>query len=385
VSCRVVLITEIIAPYRVPVFNALARQPGIDLHVIFLAETDPTQRQWLVPKADIQFSYEVLPSWRRRIYGHNILLNRGIAESLLRASADAIVCGGYNYFASWEALRRGKRNAKPFLLWVESTAQDNRSGSIFLETLKLRFMRQCDAFVVPGKSSFEYLRSYDLPEERIFPAPNAVDNAFFSHVASVACQGPGVHREAFQLPERYFLFAGRLEPEKGIFDLLDAYVVLPVEVRSEVGLVFVGDGSARSELERQAKAANSDSIRIIGFLQREQLAILYGLAETFVFPTHTDRWGLVVNEAMACGLPIICSEAAGCAADLVDDANGRLVAARDVTRLSAAMNEVARDPQFRWAMGQRSVEKIQRYSPQDCAAGIANAVFANAGVRPEYV
>ncbi|MBV8050941.1 MAG: glycosyltransferase family 4 protein [Acidobacteriaceae bacterium] len=384
-TCRVVLITEIIAPYRVPVFNALARQPGIDLHVIFLAETDPTQRQWLVPKADIQFAYEILPSWRRRIYGRNILLNWGMGEILQHISADVIVCGGYNYFASWEALRWARRNDKPFLLWVESTAQDSRSGSVLVENLKLKFIRQCDGFVVPGKSSFEYLRSYDLAEDRVFPAPNAVDNTFFSQAAWVARQTASVHREAFQLPGRYFLFVGRLEPEKGIFDLLDAYLALPGQVQRDLGLVFVGDGSARSHLKRQVEAANSDLIRIIGFLQREQLAILYGLADIFVFPTHTDPWGLVVNEAMACGLPVICSKAAGCAADLVDDANGRLVGTADVAQLLAALNELASNPKMRLSMSQQSLRKIQQYSPEACAAGIANAVLANAEVRPEYV
>ena len=84
-SCRVVIITEIIAPYRIPVFNALAQHNAIDLHVIFLAENDRTQRQWLVHKDEIRFSYQVLPSWRRRIGRHNFLLNWG-TETALRLS-----------------------------------------------------------------------------------------------------------------------------------------------------------------------------------------------------------------------------------------------------------------------------------------------------------
>ena len=375
-SCRLVLITEIIAPYRIPVFNALARQPGIDLHVIFLAETDPTQREWLVPKSEIQFSYEVLPSWRRRVYGHNVLLNWGIDEALQQALPDVIVCGGYSYLASWEALRWAKRHRSPFLLWTESTAQDRRSGSNFIESLKSHFIGQCDGFVVPGKASFEYVRSYEITEDRIFTAPNAVDNAFFSRAAECARAAADVRREMFDLPVRYFLFTGRLEAEKGIFDLLEAYAALASEVRNEVGLVFAGDGSARSQLARRGAAIRPGSIRIAGFLQHEQLAIFYGLAEIFVFPTHTDPWGLVVNEAMACGLPVICSRAAGCAADLVDNGNGRLVDRGDVGELSAAMNELACDPHSRLSMGERSLEKIQQYCPKLCAEGIAGAVLS---------
>ena len=93
---RLTIITEIIAPYRVPVFNVLAEHPEIDLHVIFLAETDPTQRQWLVYKNEIRFSYEVLPSWRRRMRKQNLLVNWGVTDALRRAAPDVIVCGGYN-------------------------------------------------------------------------------------------------------------------------------------------------------------------------------------------------------------------------------------------------------------------------------------------------
>ena len=126
------------------------------------------------------------------------------------------------------------------------------------------------------------------------------------------------HRLVLRLPARFFLFAGRLVAEKGIFDLLDAYQSLAPSVRDEVGLVFVGDGAARSAIQQSAAAINGGSIQFTGFAQRESLPAYYALADALVFPTHTDPWGLVVNEAMACGLPVICSDVAGCVADLVE-------------------------------------------------------------------
>ncbi|HXY15195.1 MAG TPA: glycosyltransferase family 4 protein [Terriglobales bacterium] len=376
-TLRLVLITEIIAPYRVPVFNVLARQPGIDLHVIFLAETDPTQRQWLVPTDEIRFSFEVLPSWRRRVYGHNILLNWGVDESLRQSAPDVIICGGYNYIASWEAMRWSRRNGVPFLVWIESTTRDFRSGLALLRSLKTRFLRLCDGFVVAGKSSFQYVGSYAVPEARIFTAPNAVDVAFFSMTAEIARRDASQHRQRLNLPERYFLFVGRLEREKGIFDLVEAYEALPRDLRANVGLVFVGDGSARPGLEKRVAAVRPGAIHLPGFLQPESLAICYGLAETFVFPTHSDPWGLVINEAMACSLPVICSNAAGCAEDLVADGhNGRLFTPGDISRLSAAMHELAEDGQLRIAMGQASLRKIHDHSPEACAAGIADAALS---------
>jgi len=118
-------------------------------------------------------------------------------------------------------------------------------------------------------------------------------------------------------------------------------------------------------------------ILLAGFAQRERLAAYYGLADALVFPTHGDAWGLVVNEAMACGLPVICSDAAGCVEDLVQGCgNGRVVPAHDVAQLSAAMAEVAEDDELRLRMGERSRERIRSYSPEICAAGIAQAILA---------
>src|ERR1700675_1867770 len=123
---RVAILTEIIAPYRIPVLNALARHEGIDLRVIFLSETDPILRQWRVYKDEIRFTYEVLPSWRFRAGSSHLLLNAGLSASLKKFSPEAIICGGYNYVASWQALVWARRRRVRFILWSESNGQDAR-------------------------------------------------------------------------------------------------------------------------------------------------------------------------------------------------------------------------------------------------------------------
>ena len=370
---RLVILTEIIAPYRIPVFNALAAQPEIDLHVIFLSETDRSLRQWPVYKEEISFSHEVLPHWRRRIGKYNLLLNVGVTASLDRIRPQAIVCGGYSYISSWNAAVWARRNGVPLLLWSESTANDCRKARGIVELLKSCFLGCCRAFVVPGKSSFTYLCQLGVPPQSIFTAPNAVDVDFFAGVAQEV--NASDLRDRLELPERFFLYVGRLVIEKGIFELLRAYAKLDAEIRARIGLVLVGDGPARTELLDLIATERLTSVHCVGFLHREQLGKLYAIAEALVLPTHSDPWGLVVNEAMSCGLPVVTTSVAGCAADLVIDGwNGYIVPPRDVNGLSTALYRLARQPEFKEQMGLRSAQRIRSYSPQTWAAGLVEAV-----------
>jgi glycosyltransferase involved in cell wall biosynthesis len=372
---RLVILTEIIAPYRIPVFNSLAKREGIDLHVIFLSETDPELRQWRVYKDEIQFSYEVLRSRRVRLGKRVWLWSRGLRSALDRRSPDVVICGGYSYIASWNALRWARRRGAAIILWSESNQQDQRRQRIFVAWLKRYFVRKCDGFVVPGKSSFEYLQLLGAPEEKIVTAPNAVDSGYFEAQAEGARRQDAEVRKELALPRRYVLFVGRLVPEKGVFDLLEAYAKLDNTLRSDVGLVFAGDGECRAEITERAKTIQPGTVCCPGFAQREDLGKLYGLAEAFVLPTHSDPWGLVVNEAMACGLPVIVTEVAGCTGDLVDDGwNGYVVKAGAIDRLRAAMTTLLQEPGLRREMGSRSYERIRLYSPYKCAEGLAAAV-----------
>ncbi|HEY1272253.1 MAG TPA: glycosyltransferase family 4 protein [Terriglobales bacterium] len=374
----VVILTEIIAPYRIPVFNALARRSDVDVHVIFLSQTDPTSRYWKVYKDEICFSYEVLPEWRRRLGGYHVLVNWGLSSALDRVSPEVLVCGGYNYPASWRALRWAASHRVPFLLWTESTAADRRHKYFHVEYLKRHFFERCAGFVVPGLSSLNYVRDLGVTQALTFVAPNAVDNQFFAEKAMLPSGSVTGPRQG--LPDRYFLFVGRLVREKGVFDLLEAYAKLSPDIRVKVGLVFVGSGRAERELIERSKAILPGSIQFAGFIQKEELALTYACADMLVFPTHTDPWGLVVNEAMACGLPIICTTVAGCAADLVQDGwNGRVVTPQSVEQLVEAMNSLARSPELRSQMGRHSRERIAHYSPEAWAAGMAAAVTRSRG------
>jgi glycosyltransferase involved in cell wall biosynthesis len=372
---KLVIVTEIIAPYRITVFNALAGRREIDLHVMFLSENDATLRQWRVYKDEIKFQYEVLPSWRQRYGRHNIVLNRGVFSALYKISPDAVLSGGYNYLASWECAGWARVHRVPFLLWSESTALDRRQGHRVVEFMKRCFLGLCVAFVVPGRSSSQYLRDLGIREERIFTAPNAVDIQLFATLAEAARRVELQTRSRLSLPGRYFLYVGRLVRAKGVFDLVEAYALLDDEIRASVGLVFAGDGADRAELIERAARITLGTVQFPGFVQREGLPEFYAFADALIFPTHSDTWGLVVNEAMSCGLPAIATSVAGCVADLVQDGwNGFVVPPRDPSHLAAAMARLAGDSALRIEMGSRGRERVKAYSPAAWAEGLVKTM-----------
>lgn len=372
---KLVIVTEIIAPYRIPVFNALAERREVELHVMFLSENDASLRQWRVYKDEIKFRYEVLPSWRQRFGRYHVLLNRGVFSALNKIGPDVVLCGGYNYLASWQSAGWARVHGFPLLLWSESTSLDRRRGHRVVEFMKRGFLSLCRAFVVPGKSSLQYLKALGISDERIFMAPNAVDSRLFAALAEEARREELQVRARLSLPSRYFVYVGRLVRPKGVFELVEAYAQLDDEVRAKFGLVFVGDGADRSELMERASQITPGTIQFPGFVQREGLAEFYALADVLIFPTHSDTWGLVVNEAMSCGLPVIATSVAGCVADLVQDGwNGFVVPPRDPSQLAAKMARLAGDSRLRGEMGSRSLERVEAYSPAAWAEGLVKVV-----------
>jgi glycosyltransferase involved in cell wall biosynthesis len=374
---RIALVSETMAPYRLPVFNALAEIPEVDLHVLFLSSIDAARHPWSIDRTGLRFSWEVLPHWRRRIAGYHVLVNRGIGRALSRCFPDAVICGGYNYPASWSVLTWTRWHRVPLILWSESTGEDARRGHGVIEAIKRLFACACHGVVVPGRAARRYAQSLGVAAGHISEAPNAVDIDLFRAGADRARDRSSALRASLGLPDRYFVFVGRFAPEKRVSVLLDAYALLDPDVRAGVGLVLVGDGPLRAEFEQRVRTIQPGTVRFAGFVQTSDLAPYYALSIASVLPSASDVWGLVVNEAMACGTPAIVSAAVGCAPDLIEPGvSGYIVPPDDARSLASALHELAARPDLAGAMGARGLARIQRFSPAACAAGLAGSACA---------
>lgn len=359
------------APYRVPVFNQLARIAGIDLRVLYLAETDP-RREWRSYADEMAYSFAVLRERHRIVRDDNwIHLSSGVTREILKFRPDIVLAGGWDqpsYILSY-SLRHVFGYG--FGMWVESNARDRRRGSPIAEGLKRRMVRGSGAIAVPGRASGAYVASLGAPADRIVVAPNAVDSDYFR------ARGAVDRSDRSAAPR--FLYVGRLHEMKGLGTLLDAWKIL----RPEAGtLALAGSGPMEAEIAARIASEGIANVEMLGHLQREGLAAEYARADVFVFPSWSDPWGLVLNEAMAAGLPIVSTTVPGAVDDMVvDEDNGLLVAPRDADGLAKALIRLSENADERVAMGLRSLQRIEAFSPAACAAGLAEAARVAAGNR----
>jgi len=374
---RVAILTEIISPYRIPVFNQLATYPEIDLKVIFASETE-ARRHWHVQKEQIQFSYEVLPGRvvAKTYQNGSLFFNPTIISSLHRGKYDVIIFGGYHHPSYWLALAYCKVFGKQIILWSESTIRDFRLKSIFRHNLKKLIIKSFNRYLVPGSAQRDYLRTFDIIPSAIWIAPNAVDIHFFTTSSEQHSKQKDIIKRSFGISGNVVLSVGRLIDEKGIDDLLHAFEqITRKHGKHYATLVIVGSGEGENRY-REFVQLHDLPILFVGFQQQENLPRYYAIADVFVFPTHTDPWGLVLNEAMACGLPIISSSAAGAIDDLVKHGdNGFIHTARDVTTIANYIETLLDSPEIMRKMGERSKEIIQNYTPEKCAIGFRNVIL----------
>jgi glycosyltransferase involved in cell wall biosynthesis len=348
---KLALLTEIAAPFRIPLFNALAAHEGVELRVLVLAETDPRRTHYALHADEFRFDWRVLPGWQLRRGARWIVVNRGVVRELRRFRPDVVAVGGWNQPAFWQALAYTKARRIPLLVWVESTARDARSKAIPLELAKRALVRSASGFFVPGRASADYVRGLGVPDDRIAVAPNAVDADLFAAAAGPRDGGPC-----------RFLYVGRLDPEKGLDVLLAAFRRVPGE------LVLVGGGSEEAALREQA----SERVRFVGQLDRDEVVPHYAAADVFVLPSRSEPWGMVLNEAAAAGLPLVATDGVGAAHELIEHGvNGFRVPAGDESALAEALRRLAEDEEFRRRAGARSRELVRPFTPDGWAAGVA--------------
>jgi glycosyltransferase involved in cell wall biosynthesis len=386
----VALLTNILSPYRLPVYRDLAETPGWQLRVLVGAQSN---RDWERAYAGAHergsrvLDVEVVRSWafRHRAVTHNagnaaqsveIQLPIGALEALWRFHPDVVVSSELGARTALSALY-ARLAGVPLVIWSYQSRAWAATASRARRAWRRALLARADAVVGMGIQAREVLRALGVPDARLFDAPNAHDHENLT-AALAGCDALAL-RAALPAElgcrERVALVAGRLVSAKGVRPLLAAWRELDPELRDAWTLLFVGDGPLRADIEAAAAASAPGEILCSGAVLASDMVNFYDGADLLVFPSLGDPWGLVVNEALACGVPVLCSQLAGCADDLIHPgANGWRFDPLDAAGFRRALGAALTCPDLD-RMGRNGRDLAKRFAPEIMAAGLRRAVL----------
>ena len=330
---KVILITNIISPYRIPLFNYISQNGNFDFKVVALAEKEKN-REWILAKEKIKFKYQILTGWhlffttkKREVPIH---LNKGVFKILRRYKPDVIITSGYDSLAYWQAFLYCKLFKKKFILWNETTLLSADTIKGIRGLLKRIIIKGADKYIVCGTKAKEYLEYFGAKPENIYISTNTVDVDHFYQKVRQYRQDENFSEERRKYPSLLLLYVGQLIKRKGVKQVLKALSILD---DPEIGFMIVGSGPEEKKLKEFCEENKLQNIFFEGFHQLEELPKYYALADVFIFPSFQEVWGLVINEALASGLFVLCSKYAGAGYDLINNENGKIFDPSDIEKL----------------------------------------------------
>ena len=370
--------------YKAPLFRLLAEDPRFDLTVLYAMIPDSAQQgdgfgvsfEWDVPLLD-GYHYEILENRAKNpsVSHFRGCDTPGIYQRLKKDRPDAVLVNGWVVKTCLQTLFACRRLGIPCIVRGEANLLRPRAWwKHRLHDLLLPFY---SAYLAIGSASREFYRFHHQPERKIFWAPYVIDNDFFSAQAAERKESREALRAEFGIPAKActFLFVGKLEEKKHPLDILCAVNQLSTEERSQVHLLFAGDGELMPDCKKFA-AEKSLPVTFAGFVNQSRLPDVYSAADVFVLPSDAgETWGLVVNEAMASGLPAIVSRSVGCCQDLIlDGKTGYAFDVRDIDALAKCFRHYLSEPGLATKQGLNAAEHIQDFGFAQVAGGLAEAV-----------
>ncbi len=365
---KLAVVTNILAPYRVPLFSEMARQVD-DLTVLLMARQEEN-RQWRIET--VPFKTEVLPGVHLKPPGAEIALhwNYGVLSALRRLNPDVIMSGGFAP-ANIEAFLYCRLFRKAYVGWGEFTLRDNARSSLVRRLLRRWMTRGSAGSIASSTEARDAFLYYGAPAQSMLTSLMPIDVEWFSRETTAYRLTAESRARRLALSHPVILSVGRLTDAKGMRDLLCVYEEV-IRRRPEVSLVIVGDGPDRAAYETWVQERHLRHVYFAGYIPQEQLPQFLALADLFVFPTRADTYGAVLAEAMAAAVPVAASIFAAATGDLVEDGvNGvRIIPTLHAVSAERILEVLDLPEEERAAMGQAGYRAVHRTNIVDSAAAM---------------
>lgn len=369
--------------YYAPWFAYLAGNLAIDLRVFYLwdfgvvARKDPgfgIPVEWDVPLLE-GYAYEFVRNRSLRpstetFWGY---WNPELPARLRKFGAQAVLLTSYNRASIVQLLLSRSGRSQPLLFRGDSHRLAPRRGIVaeVKRRVVARIFRRFAAALYVGTANKEYFRAHDIPLEKLFHSPHAVDNQRFFSARQAAEAGASAWRRSLGIPESFLvlLYVGKFEKQKRPIDLLRAFQLAQLE---RVALLFVGDGALEGEMRR---LATGGKVFFAPFQNQSAMPRVYAAADLLVLPSESETWGLVVNEAMCMGRPAIVSSRVGCAHDLVvPEETGLVFPAGSIDALVEAIRYAFADEARLRYWGENANRKIRQFGYRQASDGLVTAL-----------
>lgn len=365
---KVALVTSHPVQYQVPWVRKLAATPDIEITVFYAMIPDAAEQG---REFGVAFKWDIpLLGGYEHVVMNNVAKTPSVtqfggcdtpevAQRIRDGGFDAVIVNGWVVKTCLQALIACRRYGVPCI--VRGEVNGLRPRAAWKRFLHRILLNQYRAFLAIGSANRAYYLQCGIPDNIIHLTPYCVENERFAQASADYAEAPG--RAALQLrfglkPDRLtLLFSGKLVEKKRPGDLFAALRSMPEDALGRVQLLIVGDGPLKADLQQ---AAGQLPVHFAGFLNQSEIAAAYAVADCLVLPSdHGETWGLVTNEAMACSLPAIVSDQAGCARDLITPGvTGDCYPCGDVIALAALIEKYSAAPEHVREMGLAAKQRV---------------------------
>ena len=348
---------------------------NIDFYVIHIAKTSRNRKLGDIDYSLHEYPYEVL--FDSDIEAISFIKRfKYLLKEIRKYNPDVILTSGYNDLALDLIVFLNKIKGKKTIFQTDTTYFD-KQRNLLKEFFKRNLLKIFDYAFCVGTAQINYLKTLNFNIERIFKVSwYAVDSEQILAAFSESFAKRINTIEKLNLMNKNFIYAGRLSAEKNLKTLISAFKEVKNNGGKDWGLIIVGDGADREELEKIVRVQNIPNVFFAGGVFWKDVPKYYALSDVFILPSLSEPWGLVVNEAMICGLPVIVSEKAGSAELIKENENGFIFNPNDKSGLISIMLKFTNNEVDAKKMSESSKNMIKNYSPKKSAEGIIKSIIS---------